>query len=192
MNAYDFDGTIYDGDSGVDFIKYIFFKKPFFMTWHMCKSSIHFAKYKLKKITFREMKEALFSFVSSIDNLDKYTKDFAKKHKNKLKEYYKETRREDDLIISASLDFYLLPLCKEIGIEKVMCTNYDIKNKKFLTENCKGEEKVKRFNLEYGENAVIEKAYGDSKADIPLLKRAVKGYLIRGQEVLEYTDSIKF
>ena len=50
MNAYDFDGTIYDGDSGAEFIKFMFFKKPFFMTGHLLKSSVGFVKYKMKKI----------------------------------------------------------------------------------------------------------------------------------------------
>ena len=27
MNVYDFDGTIYNGDSGVDFVKFMFRKK---------------------------------------------------------------------------------------------------------------------------------------------------------------------
>ena len=60
MNAYDFDGTIYDGDSGAEFIKFMFFKKPIFMTGHLLKSSVGFIKYKMKKIEFKEMKENIF------------------------------------------------------------------------------------------------------------------------------------
>ena len=30
MNAYDFDGTIYNGDSGRDFVKFAFFKKVYY------------------------------------------------------------------------------------------------------------------------------------------------------------------
>ena len=88
MNAYDFDGTIYNGDSGAEFVKFMFFKKPIFMTGHLLKSSIVFAKYKMKKIKFKEMKENLFSFVSKVDGLEKYTKEFAEKNKHKIKKYY--------------------------------------------------------------------------------------------------------
>lgn len=183
MNAYDFDGTIYNGDSGAEFVKFMFFKKPIFMTGHLLKSSIVFAKYKMKKIKFKEMKENLFSFVSKVDGLEKYTKEFAEKNKHKIKKYYHTNRKDDDVIISASLDFYLLPLCKEIGINTVICTEYDIKNGKIINENCKNEEKVKRFEAKYGKDAVIENAYGDSKGDYELLNRAEKGFMIKGEEV---------
>lgn len=183
MNAYDFDGTIYDGDSGIDFIKFMFCKKPLFMTKHLFKSSVVFAKYKMGKIEFKQMKEDLFSFVKNIDELNRFTSEFANKNKNKIKKYYGDTKKDDDLIISASLDFYLLPLCKEIGLNNVICTEYDVKNGKIINENCKGEEKVKRFEAVYGNDAVIENAYGDTKGDIPMLKRAQNGFMIKGQEV---------
>ncbi len=50
MNVYDFDGTIYNGDSGVDFIKYSIIKHPFIVTWHGVKSIKYFLLYKLNKI----------------------------------------------------------------------------------------------------------------------------------------------
>lgn len=183
MNAYDFDGTIYNGDSGADFIKFMFCKKPLLVTKHLVKSSVVIAKYKLGKVELKKMKEDLFSFVNKIDELNKFTNEFAKKNKNKIKNYYFDTKKEDDLIISASLDFYLLPLCKEIGLNNVICTEYDIKNGKIINENCKGEEKVKRFEATYGSDAIIENAYGDTKGDIPMLKRAQNGFMIKGQKV---------
>lgn len=183
MNAYDFDGTIYNGDSGAEFVKFMFFKKPIFMTGHLIKSSVGFVKYKMKKIEFKEMKENIFSFVSKVDNLEKYTKEFAEKNKHKVKKYYHSNRREDDVIISASLDFYLIPLCKAIGINTVICTEYDVKNGKIINENCKNAEKVNRFEAKYGKDAVIENAYGDSKGDYELLNKAQKGFMIKGEEV---------
>ena len=192
MNVYDFDGTIYKGDSGADFIKFMCAKKPFFMTGHILKSLKYVAKYEIKKIEFKEMKEYLFSFVKSIDNLEKYTSEFAEKYKDNIKENYKVTRKNDDVVVSASLDFYLVPLCKSIGIENVICTNYDTKNGKIIGENCKGEEKVTRINLAYGEKMKIECAYGDTKGDVPMMKRAEKGYVIKGEKIIEYNDEYKF
>lgn len=186
MNIYDFDGTIYNGDSGVDFIKYMFSKKPFLVTGHLIKFMGTAIKYKLKKITFKEMKEKLFSFVVKINNLEILLNDFANTHKDNIKYYYKEQRKNDDIIISASLDFYLLPLCKKIEINNVICTKYDVKNGKIVGENCKGEEKVRRFNEVYGQDIIIENSYGDSKHDIPILRRAQNGFMIKKEKVIKY------
>lgn len=192
MNTYDFDGTIYKGDSGADFIKFMCLKKPIFMIGHLIKSLNYVVKYKVKKINFKEMKEKLFSFVTSIDNLNEYTLEFAEKQKDNIKENYKKTRKNDDVIVSASLDFYLIPLCQSIGIKNVICTKYDIEKGKILGENCKGEEKVTRINLMYGENAIIDEAYGDTKGDIPMMRRAKKGYVIKKEKIIEYDDNYKF
>ncbi len=186
MNAYDFDGTIYDGDSGIDFVMYVFSKKPFFVIGHMIKSIGSVIGYKFGKVDFKTAKSKVFAFVGNVDNLDELIEGFANKNKNKLKDYYHTNRKDDDLIISASLDFYLKPLCEKIGLKNVICTEYDIKSGVILNENCKGEEKVKRFEAIYGKDAIIENAYGDSKGDIPLLKRAKNGYMIKKQKVTKY------
>ena len=188
MNVYDFDGTIYNGDSGVDFVKFAFAKKPLLVFSHLFKCIGPVIKYKLGKTDFKTAKSKVFSFVGKIENLEEMTEAFAKKNKHKIKDYYPGNRKEDDIVISASLDFYLVPLCKEIGLNNVMCTKYDVKNGVIIGENCKGPEKVRRFEEVYGADAIIENAYGDSNGDIQLLNRAQKGFMIKKQEVTVYKD----
>lgn len=188
MNAYDFDGTIYNGDSGVDFVKFAFSKKPFLVFGHLLKCINTVVKYKLGKVDFQTAKSKVFSFVGKIENLEEMTEMFAKKNKHKIKKYYFTNRKDDDIVISASLDFYLLPLCKEIGLNNVMCTKYDIKNGVIIGANCKGPEKVRRFEEVYGKDAIIENAYGDSNGDIQLLNRAQNGFMIVKEEVTIYKN----
>ncbi len=192
MNVYDFDGTIYNGDSGVDFVKFMFRKKKMLVLKYLLMSLKYFIRYKTKKISFKEMKQNLFAFVKEIDDLKSFTEEFAEIHKNNIKNYYLSLRKDDDLIISASLDFYLIPLCNKMNINNIICTKYDVKDGKIVGENCKGIEKVKRFDELYGKDAMIENAYGDSKNDVPIIKRALKGYIIKGKEVIPYTNDFKF
>lgn len=192
MNVYDFDGTIYNGDSGVDFIKYSISRHPFIVIWHGVKSVKYIFLYKFKKIKFSELKEYVFSFILKFRDLDDIIKAFVSRNKSNIKKYYLEIRKDDDVVVSASYDFYLRPLCDEIGIKNLICSKYDIKNGKCIGENCKDLEKVKRFNMEYGEDAVIDSAYGDSKHDVPIMKRAKKGFVVVGEELKEYTDDYKF
>lgn len=192
MNVYDFDGTIYNGDSGVDFVKFMFRKKKMLVLKYLLMSLKYFIRYKTKKISFKEMKQNLFAFVKEIDDLKSFTEEFAEIHKNNIKNYYLSLRKDDDLIISASLDFYLIPLCNKMNINNIICTKYDVKDGKIVGENCKGIGKVKRFDELYGKDAMIENAYGDSKNDVPIIKRALKGYIIKGNEVIPYTNDFKF
>lgn len=192
MNVYDFDGTIYNGDSGVDFVKFMFRKKKMLVLKYLVFSLKYIIRYKLKKISFKEMKQNLFAFVKEVDDLKSFTEEFAEIHKNNIKDYYLRLRRDDDLVISASLDFYLIPLCNKMNINNVLCTKYDVENGMIIGENCKGDEKVRRFNEAYGNNAVIENAYGDSKNDVPIIKRALEGYIIKGNKIVPFTDDFKF
>ena len=192
MNVYDFDDTIYRGDTGIHWILFALRKRPLFMMWHLIKFSRYAILYQFHKIDFKVMKEKLFSFFPQLPNLPELVNEFVAKNQNNIKSYYQNVRKEDDLIISASFDFYLLPLCKAMGISHVICTRYDIKTGKIIGENCKREEKVRRLEEVYGKEVVVENAYGDSKNDIPLLKRAQHGFVVKGETVVPYEEGKSF
>lgn len=190
MNMYDFDGTIYNGDSGADFLKYSFKRKPFIVSWSLIKGSFKYLKYKRGKIEFKEVKETLFSFVSHINNFDKFIKKFVKKHKKNIKKFYLDQRRKDDFIITASLDFYVKPLCHSVGIKRVVATKYDVEKGKIIGNNCKGLEKerivTKMFNKKFSN------FYTDSKNDIPLIKYAENTYIVKKEKLEKYDENYKF
>ena len=190
MNLYDFDGTIYDGDSGVDFLKYSLKRKPLKVLKSFFKTFFKFLKYKSGKIEFKEVKETMFSYVKNINNLDNFIQKFVKKHKSKIKKFYLDQKRKDDFIVTASLDFYVKPLCHSVGIKRVVATKYDILKGKIIGNNLKGLEKAmiveKRFNKKFA------KIYTDSKTDEPLFKYGINVYIVEHDKVSEYTDDYKF
>ncbi len=61
-----------------------------------------------------------------------------------LDELMKEREDAEVFVVSASLDLWLEPWCKEHKVE-LICTNFDLHQKTLLTPNCKGEEKVRRI-----------------------------------------------
>ena len=67
MNVYDFDGTIYNGDSSVEFYLFCLKKYPCIMKY-IPKQIGGMLKYKLKKIDKTIMKEYFFSFLREINN----------------------------------------------------------------------------------------------------------------------------
>ena len=66
MNVYDFDGTIYNGDSTVDFYLFALKRKPSLIRY-LPKQLWGFVLYGLKRINKTQLKEYFFSFLPAID-----------------------------------------------------------------------------------------------------------------------------
>ncbi len=183
-NAYDFDGTIYDGDSSIDFYFYCLKKKPFiifFLPIQIYGIILYCLKIKNKDY----MKEKIFSFLREIDDVDKYVNDFWEKNYNKIKSWYFNQKKTTDIIISASPEFLLKGLEKKLNIEKVIATKVNKKTGKFESKNCHDYEKIKRYEKLYGKKE-INAFYSDSvKADRAMLEYSNKAYLVDKDEVKE-------
>lgn len=185
MNIYDFDDTIFSGDSSVRFIKYSFFKHPFLVLWCIIKGLKESIKYLFKKSNIGLIKSELFSFVKHIDNLDEYMEDYVIEHQKYIKKFYLEQQKEDDVVISASFEFIVKPFCDKLGIKTVIGTKYDTKKGCIVGKNCKGKEKIVRFNKVFKDYHVNE-AYSDSLSDIPMFEIADKAFLVKDNELIPY------
>lgn len=182
MNVYDFDGTIYNGDSSVDLIKMLIFKKPIKSIPYIFSSALAFIKYKRKKITKEQMKETCFGLFSMFDNRENVIKEFWDKHYHKIKDYYLKQKREDDVIISASPEFNISYVANKLGV-KYIASKLNINTLKYEGLNCHGPEKINRFKEMFGTTDVIDKFYSDSHYDIPLAKCAKEAYLVKGNKI---------
>jgi len=78
INVYDFDGTIYNGDSSVDFYFYCLRKKPLILKYLPKQALAFFKYYVLKKGNITITKEEFFSFLNSIKDIDSYVNNFWK------------------------------------------------------------------------------------------------------------------
>lgn len=185
MNIYDFDDTIFDGDSSVCFIKYSLVRHPLLVITSFIKGIIPFIKYLFKSASLGDVKGVLFSFVSKIDNFQLYMDEYVLKYQDNIKPYYLELHKSSDVVISASFSFIVEPLCKKLDINNVIATNYDVKTGSIIGKNCKGEEKIRRFNELY-KDSIVEFAYSDSLSDIPMFNRAKKAYIVKGYKLIPY------
>ena len=184
MNAYDFDKTIYDGDSTADF--YIFslkrHKKIALLSPSLFGAFIRF--YVFKRGNKTEFKEVMYRFLRYCD-IDKDINDFWKINKNKIKAFYLNQQKDDDVIISASPEFLLKPICKELGIKHLIASRVDKKSGAYSGINCHGEEKVRRF-YEVFKDGKIDEFYSDSYSDTPLAVISKKAFLVKGNDIKEW------
>ena len=186
MNVYDFDKTIYLKDSSTDFIIYCMKKKP----WLLYKlPSIIWAliQYKCGRALKDRMKEKVFSLISHFQPVDEIVAEFWKGHRGGIAKYYLERRKPDDVVISASPEFLLKDICKELGVHTLIASCCDTKNGKWLAPNCYGQEKVVRFRALFGDTPV-EEFYSDSLSDTPMAEIAQKAFLVAGETLSPWPD----
>ncbi len=175
MNVYDFDGTIYRGDSSVDFYLFSLKANPSLVRF-IPKQLYGGILYTLKKIDKTRFKEFFFCFLQGIDaNL--MVKRFWIVKKRKINKWYLKQKKSDDIIISASPEFLLRPICSSMGIERVIATKVDIKTGHFRSLNCKGIEKVNRLKKECHIDEVDE-FYSDSLSDYPIAHISKRAYRV--------------
>ena len=183
INAYDFDETIYDGDSSVDFYLYCLKRKPSIII--MAPIQIYGALLYFLKIKNKDfMKERIFSFLKMIKNIDEYIEDFWIKHKKNIKEWYLKQKKKTDVIISASPEFLLKPLEKELGVERIIATKVNKYTGKFESRNCHDYQKIKRYEAEMRRKNDIKRFYSDSiKSDKAMFEYALEAYLVKKNKI---------
>ncbi len=186
MNAYDFDETIYDGDSTRDFYFYCVKKFPSVLKF-LPYQAFYFALFVFGLITKTQFKEKFYIFFTAVKDIDGAAADFWKSHKSGIKKFYLETKKDDDVIISASPYFLLAPICKNLGIKHLIASDADKLTGKYNGENCWGEEKVKRLKA-YDETFEIENFYSDSLSDTPLARLAKKAYIVEGEKLTDWNE----
>lgn len=184
LYLYDWDGTIYDGDSSLDFILYCI-KKNKKLIWFITKKITYFFKYLFKFIDITKFKEEIFSFLKTIDDVDKFVEEFWEQNKHKIKKFYLDKKHDKDIIISASPEFLLKPICTELGVKELIASDVNKKTGKFGRPNCRGEEKVKIFKKKYPKTVIME-MYSDSLHDKPLLELAQKSYFVKKNKIIDY------
>ncbi len=184
MNVYDFDNTIYRGESGVDLFLYFLKRDPKLVTalpWAI--SCI--LKYKATKMTLDDALEnyagIIEGYAAKIDNVEENVEKFWDINSCKIKSFYLRQRRDDDIIISACVDVVLEEICRRLNIKNFVGSTTDLENRR-LVQFCYRENKVKIFKEKFPD-AVIENFYTDSLNDRPMIDLAQNAYLVKGNKI---------
>ena len=184
MNVYDFDKTIYNGDSTIDFYFYCLGGKPSVLSCIFRQLHGIFL-YAAGRTDTKAMKESFFTFLKRIADPEDVVVSFWESHRDKIKPWYLRQKEDSDVVISASPSFLLAPICKDLGIDGLIATEMQISTGKITGENCKGEEKVRRFSQRYPD-AHIKKFYSDSLSDQPLADIAQSAYIVKGSAIIPW------
>lgn len=181
VDIYDFDKTVLPYDSGSLFWGFCLLRNPWIV---ICVPYQFFGGilFLLRIIDLTVLKKYFFCFVRMIDvkkNVDR----FWKKYEPKIYPWFrKENRARHTVVISASPDFLLESIAEQLEVETLICTRHDLKNGAVIGQNCKGDEKVKRFRQEMSDCRVID-VYSDStRSDRPIFSLGENCFhIVKGQ-----------
>ena len=184
VNVYDFDNTIYDGETLVDFILY-YIKTDRKIWKYVPKLIIIAIKDALHLFTVEQAIEAYASFLEGYYvNLGDTTQNVIKfwdKNEKKIKPWYAKVQKESDIIVSGSTDFILDEIMKRMGINHYIGSSIDKKTGKFI-RLCFLENKVKAFYEIYPDKH-IENFYTDSMNDKAMMDIADNVYLVKKNKI---------
>ena len=186
MNVFDFDETIYYGDSTRDFIFWCFRHYPKTLLYLPLIGYAAVRYYTFRIGTKTEFKEKMYRCLKAIKGVEDVER-FWQEKLSGIKPFYRRIHRGDDVIVSASPEFLLKPLEDVLHIT-VIASKVDIRTGKYDGLNCYHAEKVKRFRELYPDGK-IESFYSDSYSDEPLALLAQKAYIVDGDTLIDWDYS---
>ena len=185
QNAYDFDKTIYKSDSTMDFYFFCMKKQPkviFELPVIMTYALLYFFRI-CSKTAF---KEKFFRFLRHLNSVDALVEEFWDLHQDKIAPFYLVGHKPDDIIISASPEFLLQPICQRLNIRHLICSRVNKHTGQYDGLNCWGEEKLRRFKSEMPD-VIIDKFYSDSLSDAPMAGIAETAYLVKKEKITPFS-----
>lgn len=184
MNIYDFDETIYAGDSTRDFYIHCLKKYPSVLLTVPVMAT-YFVFYLTGKKTKTQFKEKMYRFLTRVPDIDSELERFWDKNAYKVKGWYREKQRGDDMIISASPQFLLEPICARLGIKYLIASLVDKHTGVYTGVNCHGAEKVRRLYEQFPDAECTE-FFSDSLSDTPLAEIADTAWIVKGDLLVEW------
>ncbi len=183
MNVYDFDDTIYNGESIVDFFVFCL-KKDYRLIAYVPTAIYLLKKYKKNQLDIKELEAYIERFINQaidIEKYEQYIEEFWKCNSKKLKPQFMEQIEENDIIITGCPSFLFDAIKNKINTEHIICSDFDMKKKK-LNFICLGQNKVEILKKRYPK-AKINKFYTDSLMDKPLMELANEVFLVNKNKV---------
>ncbi len=183
MKIFDFDNTVYDGESCFDFFMFCLKRKKSLCV-HLPSVVFNLIRYKFGKIGI----EAVYSFCDRMMNVffensayaDELLDEFWEVNRKKLKPQILDMIEHGDAIISAAPRFLLEKIAPQLKAKTLICTETEADKVTFL---CYGKNKVKAFNEHFSERE-IDEFYTDSINDAPMMLKAKKAYMVKGTEIV--------
>ena len=185
MNVYDFDNTVFKPDSSACFLLFCLRHYPRAVLKALPSAAGESILYLAKgKKDAKWLKQALFSFLNRLDNVEAVVDEFWDCHAGQMEAWYLAQLQPDDLIISASPEFLLRPMTDRLCVH-LIATRMNPYTGQIKGKNCHDEEKVCRFLAYYPADSV-DRFYSDSLWDSPMAALAREAFFVKDGKLLPW------
>lgn len=180
MKAFDFDNTLYRGESVFDFALFMIKKKKKFLFYipSFVKLLIF---YKSTKISIEKFTKSLEKysqiFLKNKEEIFSYVDEFWEKNIDKIYPEMLEKVKENDVIITASPSFLIERIQNILPTKNILATKLDLDKGKIIYLNFQSN-KVEHFKKIYP-HATIEEFYTDSMNDLAMMNISKNVYLVK-------------
>ena len=179
MDVYDFDGTLYRGDSTADFLKWCVRRYPSTALTLPRTGIAAVACFGLHVIDKTTFKGQLYRFLTHVPDIEAEVERFWRVHEQNIAGPC--NAQPGDLVISASPEFLLKDVCARRGLE-LIASKVDPHTGRTLGPNCSNEEKITRLHEAYPA-VVVDNFYSDSHNDDPLASMAKQAFFVKGNKL---------
>lgn len=184
MQAFDFDNTIYKGESSFDFALFVVKHEPKLLRYLPVVFKV-LISYKSSKMSVEEYTELLnkymYVFLDNQERILELVDAFWETHEKKLYLNILERIHFHDVIITTAPDFLMQGIKKRLRTGNILCTKTDLKKGKLVWLNFH-ENKVLAFKKKYPKK-VIKNFYTDSYNDAPFMDFSKNVYLVHHGDV---------
>ena len=185
MNVYDFDKTIFEGDSEERFFEFMF-RKPGFRHWKYYWK-LYDLLFKAKLITKTVSREHQYRFLKDIEDVDKTVEEYWDEVWQYMMPWYFEVKRDDDIIATGTPGFLLGPAMRRLGLTNLVATEMDCHTGKIDGYFAIKEYKLDSFRKQFSTDD-IDKFYSDDYADNFLAQYAKEAYCCKDGEFYPWVD----
>ena len=199
MRVFDFDGTIYDGESLFDLYLYSARHDP--KVFRYIAPVLRYAvKYKLGRATLEQMEYGVgkmtegylteLSRSKRVASVEQLVDDFWDRYYARIKPWYQP--ESDDVILTASFGLTVGKACRRLGVRNLVASEVDVETMRVTYLNF-STNKAKRFRELYGPDVVIDEFYTDSstkfypasKFDQPMIDMARHAFMVKGNTITQ-------
>ncbi len=186
LRVFDFDNTIYDGESGMDLFLHFLRLDTKGVFKYIPKFFEGFLKYKKGVITIDEVINKYGAFLKEYcdnfaDSMEKEFERFWDLNEHKIKSFYLNIHNEDDVIVSACPESLLKIICDRLEIKNYICSKVNFSTGE-IQQICYKDKKVSLFKEKYGD-VMIDEFYTDSVSDMPMIDISRNAYMVSGEDI---------
>lgn len=180
IDVYDFDGTLFDGESTGAFWRYGLRRRPSLLRF-LPEQLLGGLLFLMDAQALTVAKRHFLCFLRGVD-AGAMAQDFWSDPRRLRRLAPWLRRAPGDIpfaIASASPAFLVAPAARRLGADVLVATRADPRTGLIRGENCRGEEKIRRLREALGDFSVRAMYTDDPVSDAPLLAMAEERYLVR-------------